>query len=263
MLKSLLVFVTTPSNFLILLVVGGVFLLLLRLRRLGLFTTALGTAGLLIFGYTSANELLLAPLVSRFPAMTLEEPPEPFGIVLVGGGVNEVHAQSTGALMELTEDGDAIPIAALLARRFPDARIIVSSGSGSGGPPAPLRQADGMRRILLEFGVADDRIAVEGQSGSTFERVRNSIALIGDDKDETWWVLSSAHRMPRVIGTFRQLGMDPAPFPVDFRWIPPFDPFYTYRFTDGLQLTDLAVKEWLGLTSYWYQGRTSEYFPAP
>ncbi|SMD03100.1 YdcF family protein [Primorskyibacter flagellatus] len=263
MIRSLLVFMTTPSNFMVLLVVAGLALFLLRLRRLGFSALVLGTAGLLVFGYTSANELLLAPLVSRFPAMALEEAPEPFGIVLVGGGVNEVHAQRTGALMELTEDGDAIPIAALLARRFPAARIIVSSGSGASGPPAPLRQADGMRRILLEFGVADDRIDVEGDSGSTFERVRNSIALIGEDKDETWWVLSSAHRMPRVIGTFRKLGMDPVPYPVDFRWIPPFDPFYTYRFTDGLQLTDLAVKEWLGLASYWYQGRTASYFPAP
>lgn len=263
MIRSILVFVTTPSNFLILLILIGLCLILLRLHRLGFSAVVLGTAGLLTFGYTSASELLLAPLVTRFPPVVLEEAPEPFGIVLVGSGINEVHAHRTGALMELHEDGDGIPITALLARHFPHAQIIVSSGSGNSSTPAPQRPADGIRRILLEFGVAEDRITLETEAGSTFERARNAIELIGEDIDKTWWVISSAHRMPRLIGAFRKLGLNPLPYPVDFRWVPPFNPFYTYQFTDGLQMTDIATKEWLGLMMYWQEGRTATYFPAP
>ncbi|MEP1612827.1 MAG: YdcF family protein [Roseobacter sp.] len=263
MAMSVLAFITVPSNFLILLIVIGLCLFVLRWRRLGISAIGLGTAGFLTFGYTSAGELLMAPLVSRFPPVVLENAPEPFGIILVGSGINEVHANRTGALMELTEDGDGVPITALLARRFPQAHIIVSSGSGSSGTPAPLRPADGIRRILLELGIAEDRITIEPNSGSTFETARNAIALIGEDIDETWWVITSAHRMPRLIGAFRKLGGRPVPYPVDFRWIPPFSPFYTYQFTEGMGMTDTATKEWLGLMMYWYQNKTTNYFPAP
>ena len=57
--------------------------------------------------------------------------------------------------------------------------------------------------------------------------------------------------------------MEPVPYPVDFRWTPPFDPFYTYRFPDGLKMTDLAMKEWVGLALYWQQGRIPRLFPGP
>ncbi|WP_299553836.1 YdcF family protein [uncultured Tateyamaria sp.] len=260
MLRSSLVFLTTPSNFLVLLIVLGLGLMLMRSRRLGLSCSTLGTMGLLTFGYTSAGELLMAPLVTRFPPVSIDTAPAPHGIVIVGSGVNEVHAQHTGAILELTENGDAVPIAALIAQRYPQARIVVSSGSTL---PAPLGPAHGIQRILQEFGVAKDRIAIDPSSTSTVERVRNAINLIGEDKDKTWWVISSAHRMPRVMGVFRTMGMEPLPYPVDFRWIPPFDPLYTYPLTDGLRMTDAAVKEWRGLTLYWYQGHISAYFPSP
>lgn len=260
MFRSSLDFLTTPSNFIALLIVLGLALLLVRWRKLGVSCSALGTVGLLTFGYTSAGELLMAPLVTRFPPMSLETAPKPFGIVIVGSGISEVHAQHTGSLIELEEDGDAIPITALLARRFPQARIIVSSGSSL---PRPVGPAYGIKRILTEFGVAEDRIAIDATSTNTIERVRNTIALIGEDRSESWWVISSSHRLPRVMGVFRQMGMEPVPYPVDFRWIPPFDPLYTYPLTDGLRMTDEATKEWRGLLLYWFQGHTSAYFPSP
>ncbi len=260
MLRSFLVFATTPSNFLILLILLGLILLALRWRRLGMGAATLGTAGLLTFGYSSAGELLMAPLVTRFPPVPLETAPEPFGLILVGSGFNEVHANHTGALLELGESGDAVPIAALLAQRYPQARIILVDGSPL---PSPLGPAEGMRRVLLEFGVAEDRIVMDTVSTSTFERVQNAIALMGADRDKSWWVITSAHRMPRVMGVFEAQGLAPLPYPVDFRWIPPFDPSYTYPLSGGLQMTDEAMKEWRGLLLYWMEGKIGSYFPSP
>lgn len=260
MLRSIVDFLTTPSNFLILLVVLGLCLILMRRRKSGLYSGAFGTIGLLVFGYSSAGEALMAPLVTRFPPVSLESSPTPDGIVIVGSGVNEVHAQHTGALLELEENGDAVPIVGLLARRYPQARIVVTSGSPL---PPPLGPAYGIQRILQEFGVAEGRVSIDAASTNTVERVRNAINLIGEDREKTWWVVTSAHRMPRVMGVFRKMGMEPVPYPVDFRWIPPFDPLYTYHLTDGLEMTDLASKEWRGLILYWYQGHTDTFFPSP
>ena len=260
MLKSLVDTLTTPSNLFVVLAVLGLVLMLLRWRRSGLSFSVLGLSGLLVFGYTSASELLMAPLVSRFPPLPLETAPAPFGIIIMTSGVNEVHARHTGALMELTDSGDAVPIAALLARRYPQARLVISSGSTL---PEPVGPAFGIQRILLAFDVAPDRIAMDTTSASTVERARNSIALVGEDRDQVWWVVASAHRMPRIMGVFRAQGFEPVPYPVDFRWIPPFHPLYTYPLADGLDLSDTAAKEWKGLAFYWLQGHTNSFFPAP
>ncbi|WP_299648870.1 YdcF family protein [uncultured Tateyamaria sp.] len=259
-MRTVFVFLTTPSNALVLLIVLGLGLMLLRWRRLGMSAALLGTVGLLTFGYSSAGELLMAPLVSRFAPPDLETVSAPFGIIVTGDGVNEVSSRTTGALMELTEAGDSVPISALLALRYPNAQLILIGGSGH---PRPTRPADGMRRILMEFGVDEDRITIDADSLSTHERVTNAMGVIGADRDKTWWLVTSAHRMPRAIGVFRAQGLEPIPYPVDFRWIPPFDPLYTYPLTEGLAMTDTAAKEWLGMLLYRMQGKTQTYFPAP
>lgn len=259
-MRAVFVFLTTPSNALILLVILGLGLMLLRWHRLGMGAAMLGTVGLLTFGYTSAGELLMAPLVSRFAPPDPATVPAPFGIIVTGDGINEVSARTTGALMELTEAGDSVPIAALLARQYPQARLILVGGSGH---PRPMRPADGMQRILRAFGVNEERIIIDADSLSTHERVTNAMTMIGADQDKTWWLVTSAHRMPRAIGAFRAQGLEPVPYPVDFRWIPPFDPLYTYPLTEGLAMTDAAAKEWLGMLLYRIQGKTQVYFPAP
>lgn len=262
-MRSFLEFAIVPSNFLMLLIVAGLLLLVVRVRRLGLTSIVAGAVGLLLFGYSSAGELFMAPLVSRFPPVAVDEAPEPFGIIVFGSGVNEVHARHNGMFMNLLDGGESAPIAAILARRFPEAQIVITAGNGSGFPPAPFREADGYARILQEFGVEESRILLDGNSGTTEARVRASIDLMHEHADETWWVMASAHRMPRVIGTFRAQGADPLPYPIDFRWIPPIDPTYTYRFTAGLRMTDEAVKEWVGLVVYHLEGKTEQLFPEP
>lgn len=263
-LADLARFVLVPSNFLFLLGLAGLGLLMFRRLALGRALVALSMGGFLIFGYTSAGELLLAPLERRFEtAVDIAEAPEPFGIVVIGSQVSEVYSQATGSPVEFGDGAETVFATVLLARRFPEARIIVSAGHGGGFPPEPLREADGMKRLLVLYGIAEDRIAVEGTSASTYERVAMSLDLMGEDRDETWWVVTSAMRVPRTVALFRAAGVRAVPYPVDFRWIPPFDPTYFYELTYGLSMTDRAVHEWIGLAYYRLSGKTAEFFPAP
>ena len=120
-----------------------------------------------------------------------------------------------------------------------------------------------MERVLHSFGVAPERISVDTQSATTLARVQNTLALVGDDRDAVWWVITPAHRMPRVIGTYRANDFNPVPYPIDFEWIPPIDLTYTYALLDGLRLTDKGAHEWRGLVFYYLRGRTQVLFPAP
>lgn len=261
--KSTADFLATPSNLLFLLLLTGLLALLLRARRTGVLCTGLAVGGMVLFGCTALSAALMAPLVTRFPALDVATAPAPFGIILLGGGINEEIAAHYGALLEFAHDEEVVPTAALLAARYPAARIVVSAGRAGDDPAAPLREADGIRRVLIAFGVEARRIAIDAHPDSTVTRVANTIALVGEDRDETWWVITSAHRMPRTIGTYRRAGLDPVPFPVDFRWLPPFEPFALSPILDGLERTDKAVHEWLGLLVYRWTGRTDVLFPGP
>ena len=260
-LKDLLDFLTTPSNFLLMLACLGALALLIRWRRVGGTCLALGLGGFLAFGYTSLSEVMIAPLVQRFPPVDAASVEPPFGLIVLGGGMNEVHADTMGALMDLGDGGEAVPIAVLLAQRFPQARLVLIDGAGP--IPSPLRPAEGMRRVMLEFGIDPARIAIDPDTVTTEGRVRSAIALMGDRPDAVWWVLTPAHRMPRVIGVFRAQGVEPVPYPIDFEWIPPFDPGYFYPLTGGLRLTDLGAHEWRGLLSYYLSGKIDRLFPGP
>jgi len=81
---------------------------------------------------------------------------------------------------------------------------------------------------------------------------------------ERWLLVTSAWHMPRAVGIFRALGMNPLAFPVDFRtygndddWRPPFDgPL-------ALRNADTGLHEWVGLIAYRLSGRTAELLPSP
>ena len=77
-------------------------------------------------------------------------------------------------------------------------------------------------------------------------------------------LLTSAFHMPRSVGIFRKAGFAVEPYPVDWRTGGPgellaFSPFAL----DGLERTEVAVREYLGLVAYRISGRTSELFPGP
>jgi uncharacterized SAM-binding protein YcdF (DUF218 family) len=70
--------------------------------------------------------------------------------------------------------------------------------------------------------------------------------------------------MPRAIGVFCQVGFPIEAYPVDWRTRGAEDalrPFATMG--DGLQRTDTAAHEWIGLAVYWLMGLSSQLFPAP
>ncbi|WP_108813434.1 YdcF family protein [Loktanella sp. Alg231-35] len=263
LIKDTLDTLTTPSTLFLLLACIALIALLLRWRRTAITSLSVSLTGFLVFGGTSISHLLIAPLETRFAPVDLEQAPPPFGIIVLGAGLSERHANHYGSLMELEEGGEAVPTAALLAMRYPEARIILTGGNGTNDPAAPLRGTDGMRRILLAFGVDGGRIMIDPDAPTTAARAQNTLALVGADRDEVWWVITPSHRMPRLIGTYRRLGFDPIPYPVDFKWFPPFEPLSTQHFVSGLQLTDTAVHEWRGLAFYYFTGKLDTLFPGP
>jgi uncharacterized SAM-binding protein YcdF (DUF218 family) len=70
--------------------------------------------------------------------------------------------------------------------------------------------------------------------------------------------------MPRAVGVFRKADFPVEPYPVDWRTRGAEDMMRPFAvMSDGLQRSDTAVHEWVGLLVYWLTKRSSELFPGP
>ena len=70
--------------------------------------------------------------------------------------------------------------------------------------------------------------------------------------------------MPRAMAAFRAAGFPIEAYPVDWRTRGPMDAIAPFAsLAGGLQRTDAAVHEWIGLIAYHLGGQTADLFPAP
>jgi uncharacterized SAM-binding protein YcdF (DUF218 family) len=253
--------VLIPGNFIVLLFIAAAGLAsFARTRRWGLRVGIGACALLLSIAVLPVGPLLLRSLEQRFPS--LEDCPaqlaQPIaGIILLGGGV------SSGLINGKTVDGvndasDRVWLAADLAHRYPDARLIVSGGqaieNGTGRP-----EADATTMLLERLGVPQNQIVLERVSRSTAENAALSKRSVGPG---AWIVITSAFHMPRAVGAFRKAGMLVIAAPTDWRATDGAS-LFEFDAVSNVLATNLAAKELLGLAGYWISSRSDELLPGP
>jgi uncharacterized SAM-binding protein YcdF (DUF218 family) len=260
-LAKILGFFSMPSNVLMSLGVIGVVLMATRFARAGRRIAIMAVILLGVAGWSPFGNAIILPLEERFPPWDASRG-APAGIISLGGALDTVISPVRGEVA-LNEAAERMTAIAELARRFPNARIVFSGGSGriifDGVSEASLAA-----RLFESFGIAKERIALEDKSRDTDENGRFTKELVQPKPGERWLLVTSAHHMPRSVGVFRAAGFPVEAFPVDYRTRGVIDllrPFSTLG--DGLRRTDTAMREWVGLLMYRMVGRTDELFPAP
>jgi uncharacterized SAM-binding protein YcdF (DUF218 family) len=247
-----------PSALLILgALVGAVFA-----ARRGARLAAIGCLlALLLIGAAPLGALLIGPLENRFPSPHADLP-APYGFVVLGGAIDDDLSRARGQTT-FDEGAERLTEAAILARRYPAARIVYSGGSSSmlGRPSSEAEQA---RSLLVAMGVDAQSITLETRSRNTDENARFTAAIVHPQPDQRWLIVTSAYHMPRAMGLFRKAGFNAVADPVDYRtaggradWRP------NSNLPHGLVLFDLAVHEWIGLVAYRLSGRIDAILPAP
>ena len=252
-----------PSNVLILLGLLGMALLATRFKRAGRRLMAASLVLLAVAGFMPVGMLLAHVLEIRFPPWNPARG-APDGIVVLGSAIDPVLSQAWDS-PELTAQADRITVVAKLARAYPKARIVYSSGNAALFPKAPP-EAGFVLPVWESFGIARDRVTLETRSRNTAENAAFTKALVKPKPGERWLLVTSALHMPRAIGCFRRVGFPVEAYPVDWttlpqvtwrRLLPSFD------FGGGLTRLDDAAHEWIGLFAYWLTGRTSALLPGP
>jgi uncharacterized SAM-binding protein YcdF (DUF218 family) len=260
-LSKTLGFFALPSNVLMAIGLLGLILLCTRFRRLASWLVVTSLVLIAFAGYSPLGNILLLPLEQRFPPWNPAQGP-PDGIVVLGGAIEPNISLARGAVA-LDDSAERITATVELARRYPNARIIFSGGTGSLRFDAPTEAPIALKE-LEALGVPHDRITAEEQSHNTIENAVFSRLIAQPKPGERWLLVTSAFHMPRAIAAFRAAGFPVEAYPVDWRTRGPIDvtrPFAAV--TGGLEMTDLAVHEWIGLLIYRLTGRTKELFPAP
>ena len=260
-MSKLLGVLLTPSNLLVVAAVVAVLALLFRRRRLGTLLIWTAALGLLLLGFGPVGPILMRPLEDRFQRPPADFP-EPTGIIVLGGVVSS-PTLPRGAIA-LTQDGERLTETATLARRYPNARVIVSGGTFGSRSDAET-EAFIAKRFLTDIGVDESRIVTEAKSLSTAENAAFTRELIMPQPGERWLLVTSASHMPRAVGTFRHAGFPVIPYPVGYTTSGRPDDYWAIRLEASTSLVrvDVAVHEWLGLIAYWLTGRIDTLLPGP
>jgi uncharacterized SAM-binding protein YcdF (DUF218 family) len=223
-------------------------------HRLAGWSLALLFTGTLALTLFPLGDLLLDPLERSFPVrpdLTRVD-----GIIVLGG------AETTGAYRlwggpQLNEAGERLIEGAMLAHRFPNARLIFTGGSATVGREEDTTDPSKMVRDTWEaLGIARDRITLEQASRNTTENARLTHDLIQPKPGETWVLVTSAFHMPRAYETFTRNGWDQiTPWPVDFRSGDLQGLRGIWRLDRNLLGVNLALKEYLGTLAYRITGK--------
>ncbi|MCW6509104.1 YdcF family protein [Lichenifustis flavocetrariae] len=254
-------FVVAPLNAMLFLLIFGLLCGATGWRRTGRAAIWAALVALLLIGFSPLGVLLLRPLEDRFPQPSADFA-APTGIVVLGGSTDEVISDARHQVT-IVDAATRVTAAVELARRFPNARLVFSGGSGA----LLLRQrteAEDTRQLWISMGVAPGRITTEDQSRNTDENARFTFALINPKADERWLLVTSAAHMPRAMGLFRAVHFPVIPYPVDYRTSGTWADFLIPRdATLGFVRFTIALREWVGLAVYRATGRIGALFPAP
>jgi uncharacterized SAM-binding protein YcdF (DUF218 family) len=253
--------VLLPVNFLIGMGLLGAVLSTTRLAMPGRRLLVAAVVLLALCGFSPLGKLLLYPLEQRFPPWDAAHG-APDGIVVLGGSIDPELSATRGRVV-FTHSADRIVAGAALARQYPNARIVFSGGNASLISSDAEQEADYALAAFESLGIARERLITERRSRNTQENAEFSKAIANPRAGERWLLVTSAYHMPRSVGLFRKAGFAVEPYPVDWRvgetGLLTFSPLADR----GLERTDIAVREWIGLATYWSTGKIDALLPGP
>ena len=259
-LSKIFWFFVEPLNLVGFALAFGVALLAAGRRRIAMRVLAVTAVAYLLAAFGPIGPLLTRPLEDRFPRPA-GEMVAPDAIIVLGGAMNEGMLAARGVL-ELNESGARMTEAVAVAQRFPQAKLVFSGGSASFTRQANT-ESDAARLFFAQMGVAPERCLYEDKSRNTFENAVFTGALLKPAPGQTFLLVTSAFHMPRSMGLFRKAGFNVVPWPSDYRTTGSPADFWKPQLhaEDGLRMTSVALREWIGLLAYRLTGKIDALLP--
>jgi uncharacterized SAM-binding protein YcdF (DUF218 family) len=251
-LSKLLWFIVQPIHVIVWLAIATTGLLFFSRIQSARWTAATTAGFLVILGCSPVGYWLLQSIenqYSRPPVLAHID-----GILILGGGNDTAILQSRGAYG--SERAMARLVSAFaLARRYPSAKVVFSGGSGELNDQT-FSESVAARDVLLALGLSPSRLILEGKSRNTWENLIFSKTVVQPKPGETWVLATSAFHMPRAMGIAKKMGWLMQPWPTDYRTTRETR-YHFEDVTENLEMTDMAVREYIGLLSYRASGKSA------
>ena len=246
-----------PDTWIIIVAFAIVLAIKKRWHRVAFFISSILSFATLILAVFPIGSLLLRQIENTYP--TMPELSEVNGIIVLGGG-EDLRISKYRGRMEFNEGGDRFAAAIALSRRFPNAQLMFTGGSGALRDVGGVEQSEASitsftEQFFIDQGIPKSRLILENRSRNTTENARYSYSVAKPKPEETWVLVTSAFHMPRAMRSFHSAGWENLiAWPVDYR---------TASFVDGigwnlnrnLKILNTAVREYIGQMSYRLLGR--------
>lgn len=239
---SVIGFLVTPSNLVILLFVAGVLLCAVRrLRRAGRSFLLAAMVLYAMFAIGPVSFWLLGRLEYEYPYLGDISSARDAEIIVVLAAYSDddpnlplssrVNSSAAFRLME----------ALRIQRQVPGARIVISG---------PSRGTGVMKDVLVSLGMDEAKILIDDGALNTSQSAMNMKEIVGDRRVV---LVTSAGHMPRSMMVFRKAGMQPIPAPTDYLTFKNFLAISYLPSPLHLKNSDLAIHEYIGIL--WYRIR--------
>ena len=271
-LSKIIAIILHPIHlFLIVLVAYGVLSLLAKrdrahektslfsIPRLRVFTLILT----LFMGFNLAVPILpyytVQALEHRFPQPEAQDL-NPEVIIVLGGWQGAGASFTSPDTPPISSAGDRLIASLILAKKYPQAKLYFPGGLKL--DHIGVSEDEISRAAINGLGLPLSQVIIEGESRNTAENASYIRAMMDDSRQGQVLLITSASHMPRAIGSFQQEGLNPLAYPVDYRTNAKGMP-WTLIYKKGVDLTKIALHEWVGLVAYYITGRTPQLLPAP
>ena len=200
---------------------------------------------LLFVGIFPVGDWVLSPLENEYP----ENPAlsDVQGIIVLSGAENPWLSEKREQAV-LNDTSERLLAFMTLARKFPEAQLIFSGGSGSLLQQAS-KGADVAERVFVDQGFDMSRIDFERKSRNTYENALFSEKLV-TKKSARWVLITSSWHLPRAMKVFCKVGWKVIPYPVDFHTVNPVEFSLDWNIERSLRLLSMGVKEKIGYVVY-------------
>lgn len=215
----------------------------------GLFAT-LGVVVFLTASSPFVANTLISRLENRYPQPELSTTPVADAIIVLGGSLR--LPAYPRRFSQLTHTSDRFWYAARLFKAGKAKQIILSGGNVY-QQLALQPEAFYIKQILMELGIPQDAITIEGDSRTTEQNAQQTLKLLKKNALRSALLVTSARHMPRALSLFEDEQITVIPCSSDvliadsyqpsiFNWLPNANAF---------SLTTVALHEYYGM---WFDG---------
>lgn len=252
-LSKLLPIFVFPLGLTLSLAVLGVLLWLLYYRRLARLCFGTALTILWVCSTPVVANRAIASLEQQYPPRSIADTPAADVAIVLGGVLGQPEPPRVA--LDLTDASDRVLHAARLYRAGKVKRILVSAGNIPWAP-AMKAEAELIRELLVEWGVAADAIEMGTESRNTFENALEIQRMLKSKGFTSALLVTSATHMPRAMATFKRAAVPVTASTTDVSVVDSTraDPFRWLPNAGALAMTTTAMREWLGHLAYRVRG---------